>query len=131
LLAQALEAEIKTFINQYRDLKDDLNHQRVVRNGYLPEWDVQTGIGPIPVKVPRAWDRQPEQDSEPVRFTSSLLPRYMRKTRSMEELIPWLYLKGISTDDFTEALSALVGKDAPGLSAPIISRLKAIYKIVK
>jgi transposase-like protein len=128
LLAEALEAEVETFINQYRDLKNDLNHQRVVRNGYLPERDVQTGIGPIPIKVPRARDRQPAQNSEPIRFTSSLLPRYMRKTRSMEELIPWLYLKGISTNDFTEALSALVGKDAPGLSAPTISRLKAIWK---
>ena len=128
LLAEALEAEIETFISQYRDLKDDLNHQRVVRNGYLPERDVQTGIGPVPVKVPRARDRQPEQDSESIQFNSSILPRYMRKTKSMEELIPWLYLKGISTNDFTEALSALVGKDAPGLSAPTISRLKTIWK---
>jgi putative transposase len=128
LLTEALEAEIETFVSQYRDLKDDLNHQRVVRNGYLPERDVQTGIGPVPVKVPRARDRQPDQYSEPIRFTSSLLPRYMRKTRSMEELIPWLYLKGISTNDFTEALSALVGQDAPGLSAPTISRLKSIWK---
>lgn len=128
LLAEALEAEIETFLFQYRDLKDDLNHQRVVRNGYLPEREIQTGIGPIPAKVPRARDRQPDQGSVPIRFTSSLLPRYMRKTKSMEELIPWLYLKGISTNDFSEALSALVGKDAPGLSAPTISRLKAIWK---
>jgi putative transposase len=129
LLAEALEAEIESFLCQYRDLKDDTSHhQRVVRNGYLPEREVQTGIGPIPVRVPRARDRQPDQDTEPIRFTSSLLPRYMRKTRSMEELIPWLYLKGISTNDFSEALSALVGKDAPGLSAPTISRLKAIWQ---
>jgi len=128
LLAEALEAEIAVFISQYRDLKDDLKHQRVVRNGYLPEREIQTGIGPIPVKVPRARDRQPDQEPEPIRFISSFLPRYMRKTKSMEELIPWLYLKGISTNDFSEALSALVGKDAPGLSAPTISRLKAIWK---
>jgi len=128
LLAEALEAEIETFLSLYRDLKDDRNRQRVVRNGHLPERAIQTGIGPIAVKVPRARDRQPDDESEPIRFISSLLPRYMRKTRSMEELIPWLYLKGISTNDFSEALSALVGKDAPGLSAPTISRLKAIWK---
>jgi len=128
LLAEALEAEIETFISQYRDLKDDRDHRRIVRNGHLPERDIQTGIGPVPVKVPRARDRQPEEGSEPIRYHSSLLPRYLRKTKSMEELIPWLYLKGISTNDFSEALSALVGKDAPGLSAPTISRVKAIWK---
>jgi len=128
LLAEALEAEIEDFLSQYRDLKDDRNHQRVVRNGYLPERKIQSGIGPIPVKMPRARDRQPHQGSEPIRFTSSLLPPYLKKTRSMEDLIPWLYLKGISTNDFSEALSALVGKEAPGLSAPTISRLKAIWK---
>jgi putative transposase len=128
LLAEALEAEIETFLCQYKDLKYDQNHQRVVRNGYLPERDIQTGVGPVSVKVPRARDRQPDQDSEPIRYHSSLLPRYLRKTKSMEELIPWLYLKGISTNDFSEALSALVGNDAPGLSAPTISRLKAIWK---
>jgi len=128
LLAEALEAEIEDFLSQYRDLKDDRNHQRVVRNGHLPEREIQSGIGPIPVKVPRARDRQPHQGSEPIRFTSSLLPPYLRKTRSMEDLIPWLYLKGISSNDFSEALSALLGKEAPGLSAPTISRLKAIWK---
>ena len=128
LLAEALEAEIEDFLSQYSDLKDDRNHHRVVRNGYLPEREIQSGIGPIPVKMPRARDRQPHQGSEPIRFTSSLLPPYLRKTRSMEDLIPWLYLKGVSTNDFSEALSALVGKEAPGLSAPTISRLKAIWK---
>ena len=128
LLAEALEAEIEDFLSQYRDLRDDRNHQRVVRNGYLPEREIQSGIGPIPVKMPRARDRQAHQGSEPIRFTSSLLPPYLRKTRSMEDLIPWLYLKGISTNDSSEALSALVGKEAPGLSAPTISRLKAVWK---
>ena len=128
LLAEALEAEIEDFLSQYRDLRDDRNHQRVVRNGYLPEREIQSGIGPIPAKMPRARDRQPHQGSEPIRFTSSLLPPYLRKTRSMEDLIPWLYLKGISTNDFSEALSALVGKETPGLSAPTISRLKAVWK---
>jgi transposase-like protein len=128
LLTEALEAEIECFLSQYRALRDNQNCQRVVRNGYLPEREIQTGIGPVTAKVPRARDRQPDHESEPIRFTSSLLPPYLRKTKSMEELIPWLYLKGISTGDFTEALSALVGKNAPGLSASTISRLKSIWE---
>jgi len=123
-----LEADIEGFLSQYRDLRDIQDHQRVVRDGYLPEREIQTGIGPVAVKVPRARDRQPDHESGPIRFTSSLLPPYLRKTKSMEELIPWLYLKGISTSDFTEALSALVGKDAPGLSASTISRLKTVWQ---
>jgi transposase-like protein len=128
LLAEALEAEIDSFLCQYRELRDDQGRKRVVRNGHLPERSVQTGIGPVEVKVPRARDRQADPQSAPIRFKSSLLPPYLRKTRSMEELIPWLYLKGISTNDFTEALAALVGKDSPGLSAPTISRLKSIWQ---
>ena len=117
LLAQALEAEIEIFLNQYKDQKDQLGLQRIVRNGYLPERQIQTGIGPVPVEVPRTRDRSlhvPER----VCFSSAILPPYLRKTRSMEQLIPWLYLKGVSTGDFSDALAALVGKDAPGLSAP-------------
>jgi transposase-like protein len=128
LLAEALEAEIEVFLCQYRDLRNNRDLKRVVRNGYLPEREIQTGIGPVSVKVPRARDRQPDNESEPIQFRSSLLPPYLRKTKSMEELIPWLYLKGISTSDFTEALAALVGKDAPGLSASTISRLKDIWQ---
>jgi transposase-like protein len=128
LLAEAVEAEIKSFLSQYDDFKDDEGRRRISRNGYLPEREIQTGIGPVSVKVPRARDRQPDDESGPIRFKSSLLPPYLRKTRSMEELIPWLYLKGISTGDFSEALAALVGKDAPGLSASTISRLKAIWE---
>jgi putative transposase len=128
LLTEALEAEIEGFLAQYRDLRDTQDRQRLVRNGYLPERQIQTGIGPVSVKVPRARDRQPDHESGSIRFRSSLLPPYLRKTRSMEELIPWLYLKGVSTSDFTEALAALVGKDAPGLSGPTISRLKSIWQ---
>jgi len=128
LLTEALETEIEGFLSQYRDLRDSQDRQRVVRNGYLPERDIQTGIGHVAVKVPRARDRQPDRESGPIRFTSSLLPPYLRKTKSMEELIPWLYLKGISTGDFTDALAALVGQDAPGLSASTISRLKSIWQ---
>lgn len=128
LLAEALEAEIESFLSQYREIRDDQGRKRLVRNGYLPERDIQTGIGPVAVKVPRARDRHPSSDSGPIRFKSSLLPPYLRKTKSMEELIPWLYLKGISTNDFTEALAALIGKDSPGLSSSTISRLKDIWQ---
>jgi transposase-like protein len=128
LLAQALETEIEIFLSQYADLKDDQDRKRITRNGYLPERDIQTGIGPVPVKVPRARDRQPDNESGLIRFRSSLLPPYLKKTKSMEELIPWLYLKGVSTNDFSDALSALVGKDSPGLSSSTISRLKSIWQ---
>jgi transposase-like protein len=124
LLAEALELEIAGFLSQYADLKDDQGRMRIIRNGYLPERKIQTGIGPVPAKAPRIRDRKPEDESGRIRFSSSILPPYLRKTKSMEELIPWLYLKGISTGDFSEAL---VGKEAPGLSAPTISRLKTIW----
>jgi transposase-like protein len=127
LLAQALETEIEVFINQYKELKDELGRQRIVRNGHLPERDIQTGIGAVPVKAPRIRDRH-ARPSKRIKFSSSILPPYLRKTRSMEHLIPWLYLKGVSTGDFTNALSALVGKDAPGLSATTISRLKTVWE---
>jgi transposase-like protein len=93
LLAKALEAEIEIFLNQYKDQKDQLGLQRNVRNGYLPERRIQTGIGPVPVDVPRVRDRQ-QQTAERISFSSGILPPYLRKTRSMEQLIPWLYLKG-------------------------------------
>jgi len=128
LLAEALEAEIAGFLSQYADLKDDQGRMRVTRNGYLPEREIQTGIGPVPAKAPRIRDHRPGDESDRIRFSSSILPPYLRKTKSMEELLPWLYLKGISTGDFSEALAALVGKDAPGLSAPTISRLKTIWQ---
>jgi transposase-like protein len=127
LLAQALEVEIETVLNQYRDLKDQRGYQRVVRNGYMPERQIQTGIGPVSVEVPRIRDRS-SRVSERISFSSAILPPYLRKTRSMEQLIPWLYLKGVSTGDFSDALSALVGQDAPGLSAPTVGRLKAVWQ---
>lgn len=126
ILFKALEIEIDSFISLYADLKDDQGRKRITRNGYLPKRDIQTGIGPVSVKVPRSRDRQ--KDVEKIRFHSSIVPVYLKKTRSIEALIPWLYLKGISTGDFTEALSALVGRDAPGLSASTISRLKTIWE---
>jgi transposase-like protein len=127
LLAQALETEIEIFISQYKDLTDQIGRQRIVRNGHLPEREIQTGIGAVPVKAPRIRDRHAKA-SKRIKFSSSILPPYLRKTKSMEQLIPWLYLKGVSTGDFSDALAALVGKDAPGLSATTISRLKTVWE---
>lgn len=124
LLAEALEVEIEEFLRQYRELRDEFGRQRLVRNGYHREREVQTGIGPVQVKVPRVRDRN-GCPFESIGFTSAILPPYLRKTRSMEELIPWLYLKGVSTGDFSDALSAILGSGAPGLSPATISRLKA------
>ena len=128
LLCAALEAEVETFLKQYKDISDNMGWQRVVRNGYLPEREIQTGIGQVQVKAPRIRDRQPDPCSGRIRFTSAILPPYLRKTKSIETLLPWLYLKGVSTGDFTDALAALLGKDAPGLSAATISRLKTIWQ---
>ena len=126
ILEKALEVEIETFIGHCKDLKDEQGRQRVVRNGYLPEREIQTGIGQVSARVPRSRDR--ETASKPIRFRSTLLPPYLRRTRSIEELLPWLYLKGISTGDFSETLAALLGRDAPGLSAGTIGRLKEKWR---
>ena len=128
LLTTALEAEINLFLNQYKDITDNKDKQRVVRNGYLPEREIQTGIGQVPVRAPRIRDRQPDPQNGRIRFISAILPPYLRRTKSIETLLPWLYLKGVSTGDFTEAMAALLGKDAPGLSAATISRLKTVWE---
>jgi putative transposase len=124
LIAQAVEAELAAFLEDYRDEQDDQGRRRLVRHGYLPERDIQTGIGSVKVKVPRIRDRGAASAGEPIKFRSALLPPYLRRTKSVEELIPWLYLKGVSTGDFSEALAALLGKDAPGLSPSTVGRLK-------
>jgi transposase-like protein len=125
LLAQAVEAEVAGFVGKHADLKVDDGRARVVRHGYLPERAVMTGIGPVPVKQPRVRDRGVAADDPGrIRFSPSILPPYMRRSKSIETLLPILYLKGISTGDFSEALAALLGKDAAGLSASAIGRLK-------
>ena len=124
LLSQAVEAEVATFLEAHGALVDEAGHRRVVRNGYLPERAIQTGIGPVRVRQPRVRDR----GDGAIRFTSAILPRYLRRTRSLEDLLPWLYLKGISTGDFSEALAALLGTDAPGLSASTVARLKEVWQ---
>ena len=125
LLAQAVEAEVAGFLRHHADLKTEDGHQRVVRHGHLPEREVMTGIGPVAVRQPRVRDREAAAgDPARIRFSPTILPPYMRRSKSIETLLPVLYLKGISTGDFSEALSALLGKDASGLSASAIGRLK-------
>ena len=126
LLAEAVEAEVAAWIDSHAHLKDPTGRRQVVRNGHLPERTIQTGIGDLDVKQPRVHDRRPGDRRE--HFTSAILPPYLRRTRSLEELIPWLYLKGVSTGDFSEALGAILGPDAPGLSATTVTRLKAIWE---
>jgi putative transposase len=123
LLAQAIEAEIAVLLAQYADRHDAQGRQAVVRNGYLPEREVQTGLGAVRVKVPRVRDRS----GSGIRFHSALLPPYIRRSKSLDALLPWLYLKGVSTGDFSEALQALLGPEAPGLSPATISRLKQVW----
>src|SRR5512142_2912865 len=126
MLAQAVEAEVAAWIDVHAHLKDDAGREQGVRNGHLPERTIQTGIGNVEVKQPRVRDRRPADERAP--FTSAILPPYLRKTRSLEGLIPWLYLKGISTGDFAEALQAILGPEAPGLSAATVTRLKAAWE---
>ncbi len=123
LLTQAVETEVVDFLGRYADLKTEAGRQRVVRHGHLPEREIMTGIGPVAVRQPRVRDRE-ATGGERIRFSPSILPPYARRTKSLEVLIPVLYLKGISTGDFEEALGALLGKDAGGLSASTIGRLK-------
>ena len=128
ILKEALEIEIETFIDKYRELRIRGNKQRIVRNGYLAEREIVTGVGKVSIKAPRLRDRGGEGTPEKLQFSSSILPPYLRKTKSLEELIPWLYLKGISAGDFSEALSAIIGKDSTGFSQAVVSRLKAKRK---
>ncbi len=124
LLAQAVEMEVASFVETHADLRDATGRRRIVRHGYLPEREIQTGIGAVSVRCPR--DRGGLGTK--IRFTSAILPPYLRRSKSVEELLPWLYLKGISTGDFSDALAALVGADAPGLSANTIVRLKKVWQ---
>ena len=128
LLVQAVEAEVTSFVAAHGHLTDEAGRRRVVRHGHLPEREIQTGIGPVAVRCPRVRDRGAEAAGGKIRFSSAILPPYLRRTRSIEELLPWLYLKGISTGDFGEALAALLGPEAPGLSASTIARLKEVWQ---
>jgi putative transposase len=127
MLMQAIEAEVETFLAAHAGLRDEQGRQRLVRNGHAPERQIQTGIGPLEVRRPKVRDRG-AADGEPIRFTSAVLPPYLRRTRNIEELLPWLYLKGVSTGQFAEALTALLGPEAPGLSAATVRRLTEAWQ---
>ena len=121
LLIQAVETEVAVWIDDRQHLTDGDGHRQVVRNGYAEPRTIVTGVGPLELSMPRVHDRRPADQKE--HFASKLLPPYLRKAKSIDELIPWLYLKGISTGDFAEALQALLGLDCPGLSASTVTRL--------
>jgi len=121
VIQQAIEAELAQLLEQYENVKTLHGQRAVVRNGYLPEREVLTGAGPVAVQVPKVRDRS----GSGVKFNSSIVPPYVRKSPRVSAALPWLYLKGISTGDMSEALGVLLGEDAKGLSANVVSRLKA------
>ena len=125
MLAQALIAEADAFVAQLKDLKLPDGRDRIVRHGYGPERTIQTGIGAVAVRRAKVRDRGEVIEAEKIRFTSAILPKWARRTRSLDALLPILYLRGISTGDFQEALAALLGKDAPNLSPAVIARLSS------
>ena len=122
MLQAAIDAEVDDFLAEHSGRRDEQGRRLVVRNGSLPEREILTGAGKLPVRQPRVRDRSSGDDR--VWFSPQVLPPYLKRTNSIEELIPWLYLKGISTGDFSEALQALVGERAKGLSANVVVRLK-------
>jgi len=124
LLAHAVEAEVAEALAAHAHLTTEDGRQRLVRHGHMPERTIQTGIGPVAVRQPRVRDRG-ASGVERIRFTSAIVPPYARRTKSLDVLLPALYLRGISTGDMQEALTALLGKDAPNLSPAVLARLKA------
>jgi len=123
LLQEAIENEVLEYVQQFKEMRDTANKRIVTKNGYLPSRDILTGIGPINVHQPRVRDKRSGE-----RFSSAVLPKYKRKTKSLEHLIPELYLRGISTNNFPEALSAILGENARGLSSTNITRMKAVWE---
>jgi transposase-like protein len=121
IIAQAVEVELAEFLAQYQSLKDEQGRQAIVRNGSLPERTIMSGVGEVSIQVPKVRERS----RSGIKFNSSLLPPYLKRARCVEEVLPWLYLKGVSTGDFSEALASWLGAPAQGLSASTISRLNA------
>lgn len=128
MLTAALEAEVEAYIEGQKHSLDERGHRLVVRNGHLPEREITSGIGPLEVRQPRINDRRVDEAGDRLHFTSSILPPYLRRTKSIDDLVPWLYLKGISSGGFSDALSSLLGPDAPGLSATNVVRLKQVWE---
>ena len=123
LIQHVVEAELQELLNQHSERRTEDGNAVVVRNGHLPERELQTGLGPVTVKIPKVRSKS----GEPVTFRSALVPPYVRKTKSLEAALPWLYLKGISSGEMDEALKVLIGPEAKGLSASTVSRLKQIW----
>ena len=123
LLHAAVNAECEAFLERWADRRDDHGRRAVVRNGYLPRREILTGLGAVPVQVPRVRDRT----GAGVRFESKLVPGYVRRAKSVDAVLPWLYLRGIAQADVGAALAALVGRKAANLSGPLIGRLKASW----
>jgi transposase-like protein len=123
MLQQAIEAEVQEFLEQHQQRRDQDGKRLVVRNGYQPSRKIVTGAGALEVEQPRVRDNSPAKDQR-VPFRSAILPPYLRRSKAIEEFIPWLYLRGISTGDFSEALQALLGEPAKGLSPNVVGRLK-------
>ena len=121
LIEQAVETELQLLLDQYANVTDLAGRQALVRNGYLPERDILTGLGPVTVRMPKVRDRS----QSGVKFNSTVVPPYVRKAQRVAAALPWLYLRGISTGDMQEALSVLLGEEAKGLSPAVVSRLKA------
>ena len=123
--ASAIEAEVAAFIKKHSPLTTEDGKAAVVRNGYLPKRSIQTGLGDLEVHVPKVRDRS----GTGIKFNSSLVPPHLKRTKTIEEFLPWLYLRGISTGDFSETLKHLLGPDSPGLSSATISRLKQDWEV--
>jgi len=128
MLAQVLIAEADAFVALWKDVKLPDGRDRVVRHGHGPERAIQTGIGPVAVRGAKVRDRGKVGAAEKIRFTSSILPKWARRTRSLDAVLPVLYLRGLSAGSFQEALTALLGKDAPNLSAAVVTRLTAQWQ---
>ena len=126
-LQSAIEREVDEYVERNQQHRDEAGHRLVVRNGHHPARKIQSGNGPIEVRQPRVNDKRLDAEGERIRFTSQILPPYLRKTKAIEELVPWLYLKGISTSDFPEALACL-GHDGSGLSPTTVVRMKEIWQ---
>ena len=128
MLAQVLIAEADAFVAQWKDLKLPDGRDRIVRHGHGPQRAIQTGVGPVEVRRAKVRDRADVGAEEKIRFSSSILPKWARRTKTLDALLPILYLRGVSTGDFQEALAALLGKDAPNLSPAVIARLLAEWQ---
>lgn len=128
MLAQAIEAEVESYIAQHAQDRDGRGHRLVVRNGHLPQRTIQSPLGEVEVRQPRVHDKRIDPTGQRIRFTSQILPPYLRRTKTMEELIPWLYLKGVSTGQFSEALAVLLGHEPANLSANTVARLNEVWR---